>query len=573
MIDLVIRGGTIVDGNGGELFVADLAIAGGRIVAIGDVNDRGREEIDATGLLVTPGFVDIHTHYDGQATWSETLAPSSSHGVTTVVIGNCGVGFAPCRPGDRDALINVMEGVEDIPEAVMAQGLPWTWESFPEFLDSLEKRHWDIDVAAYVPHSPVRVYAMGQRGLDREPATADDVARMTAIVTEAIEAGAVGFATSRTMVHRRGDGAHIPSFHAAADELAAIATAVGRLGRGILQVIPNLDSADYDLDVGLLQRMAKESGRPVTYSLAQWGSDLTGWKRTIDRMRDYNAAHATALRAQVFPRPMGVVCGLDTSFNPFSACPSYASLEKLALADRVAAMRDPALRARLLSEEQSAAPLAGMGALMRNLSNTYPLGATPDYEPGADRSVAALAARRGVPPLEMAYDLLLEDDGRALLFVPFSNFHEGNLDAALEMMRDPESVIGLGDGGAHYGLICDSSYPTTMIAFWTRDRDGERVSLPWAVKALSADNADLLGFGDRGRLVGGLKADVNIIDHARIAMNRPRASYDLPGGGRRLVQDAEGYRATIVGGVVIQRDGRPTGARPGRLVRGGRAPA
>lgn len=570
MIDLVIRGGTIVDGNGAEPFAADLAITGGRITAIGHVGGRGREEIDAAGLIVTPGFIDIHTHYDGQVTWSETLTPSSSHGVTTVVIGNCGVGFAPCRPDDRDALINVMEGVEDIPEAVMAQGLPWTWESFPEFLDSLEARHWDIDVAAYVPHSPVRVYAMGQRGLDREPATAEDIARMSGIVTEAMDAGAIGFATSRTMVHRRGDGEQIPSFHAASDELTAIATAIGRLGRGILQMIPNLDTADYDLDVDLLQRMAKESGRPVTYSLAQWGSDRTGWKRTIDRMRDYNAVHSTSLRAQVFPRPMGVVCGLDTSFNPFSACPSYTPLEKLTLADRVAALHDPAVRARLLEEEQLSAPLAGMSALMRNFHNIYPLDAAPNYEPGPDRSVAALAAQRAVAPLEMAYELLLEDEGRALLFAPFSNYCDGNLDAALEMMRDPESVIGLGDGGAHYGLICDSSYPTTLMAFWTRDRNGERVGLPWAVKALSADNADLLGFADRGRLAVGLKADINVIDHAAIRLKRPRATYDLPGGGRRLIQDAAGYRATIVGGVVIQRDGAPTGARPGRLVRGGR---
>lgn len=570
MIDLVIRGGTIVDGNGGQPYVADIAVSDGRIAAIGAVADTGREEIDAAGLIVTPGFIDIHTHYDGQVTWSDTISPSSSHGVTTVVIGNCGVGFAPCRAGDRDALINVMEGVEDIPEAVMAQGLPWNWESFRDFLDALDARRWDIDVAAYVPHSPVRVYAMGQRGLDREAATPQDMERMAALVTEAMEAGAVGFATSRTMVHRRGDGEHIPSFHAANEELAVIARAVGQLGHGVLQLIPNLDTEDYDLDVGLLQRIATESGRPVTYSLAQWGGDRMGWKRTIDTMRDYNAAHDTRLRAQVFPRPMGVVCGLDMSFNPFSASPSYAPLASLPLAERVAAMRDPAMRARLLEEEQDFAPLAGMNKLMRSFEAIYRMDSQPDYEPGADRSVASLAAERGIPPLEMAYDLLLADDGQALLFAPFSNYCDGNLDAALAMMRDPESVIGLGDGGAHYGLICDSSYSTTVLAFWARDRDGERVDLPWAVKALTADNADLLGFADRGRLAVGLKADINVIDHARLTLHKPRASYDLPGGGRRLVQDGDGYRATVVNGVVIQRDDRPTGARPGRLVRGGR---
>lgn len=567
MIDLVIRGGTIVDGTGGAPYLADLAVADGRIAGIGDVAETAREEIDATGLIVTPGFVDIHTHYDGQATWSDRLAPSSGHGVTTVVIGNCGVGFAPCRPADREALINVMEGVEDIPEAVMARGLPWNWESFPDFLDALDARQWDIDVAAYVPHSPVRVYAMGQRGLDREPATPAETARMAALVTEAIEAGAVGFATSRTTIHRRGDGQHIPSFQAASDELTAIAASVGLLGRGVVQMIPNLDSADYDLDVGLLQRMALASRRPVTYSLAQWGGDRTGWQRTMATMRAFNATHGTMLRAQVFPRPMGVVCGLDCSYNPFAGCPSYQSLADLPLADRVAALRDPAVRARLLVEDQGAAPLAGMSALMRRFDGVFPLCAAPDYEPPADRSVAALARQRGIGPLEMAYDLLLEDDGQALLFAPFSNYCDGHLDAALEMIRDPESVIGLGDGGAHYGFICDSSYPTTLIAHWTRDRAGERIDLPLAIKALSADNADLLGLTDRGRLAVGKKADINLIDHATLRLRRPYAVHDLPGGGRRLLQDAEGYRATIVSGVVIRRDGVDCGQRPGRLVR------
>jgi N-acyl-D-aspartate/D-glutamate deacylase len=566
--DIVIRGGTIVDGNGGEPFVADLAVSGGRITAIGQLPERGGEEIDAAGMLVTPGFVDIHTHYDGQVTWSERLAPSSGHGVTTVVIGNCGVGFAPCRPADRDALISVMEGVEDIPEAVMAEGLPWDWESFPDFMDMLEARRWDIDVAAYVPHSPLRVYVMGQRGLDREPATQDDLHRMAELVSEGMAAGAVGFATSRTMVHRRGDGEFIPSFHAASDELAAMAGAVGRTGRGIVQMIPNLDTEDYDLDVALLQRMARESGRPVTYSLAQWNGDSDGWRRTMDTMRAFNQTHGTQLRAQVFPRPMGVVCGFNTSFNPFSACPSYQPLADLALADRMAALRDPAMRARLLVEEPSEGP-DGMRRLLRGFEGIYPLGVSPDYEPGPEMSVAALAEAGGVSAAEMAYDLLLEDDGHALLIAPFSNFSDGNLDATRTMMLAPESVIGLGDGGAHYGLISDSSYPTTLLAHWTRDRKGERVSLPWAIKALSADNADLLGFADRGRLEVGKKADVNVIDLDRLGLHRPRSIHDLPGGGRRLIQEADGYRATIVSGVVTQREGRPTGQHPGRLVRGG----
>jgi len=567
--DLVIRGGTVVDGTGGEPFVADVAITDGRIEAIGRIVAHGVEEVDATGLLVTPGFVDIHTHYDGQVTWSGRLAPSSCHGVTTVVIGNCGVGFAPCRPEDRDALISVMEGVEDIPEAVMAKGLPWNWESFPDFLDSLDRRNWDVDVAAYVPHSPLRVYVMGQRGLDREPATAADLEHMAALATEGIVAGAVGFATSRTAIHRRGDGEHIPSYHAAADELAAISAAVGRIGRGVIQMIPNLDTADYELDVELLIRLARESGRPVTYSLAQWNSDRTGWKRTMERLRACNQTYGTQLKAQVFPRPMGVICGLDTSFNPFSFCPSYASLAARPLADRLAAMRQADVRQRLLTEDPSEGP-EGMRLLLRNFEGLYPLGITPDYEPAGDASVAARARSRGISPVEMAYELLLEDEGQAVLLAPFSNFADGNLDAALEMMIDSDSVIGLGDGGAHYGLISDSSYPTTLLAHWTRDRKGRRIPLAQAVKALSADNADLLGLSDRGRIAAGKKADINIIDYQGLKLRRPHVTHDLPGGGRRLVQDAEGYRATIVNGVVTQRDGKPTGMRPGRLVRSGR---
>ncbi|MBB36931.1 MAG: amidohydrolase [Hirschia sp.] len=568
MIDLIIRNGLIVDGNGGEPYLADLAMADGRICDIGNVPETGTDEIDASGCIVTPGFVDIHTHYDGQATWSDTLEPSSWHGVTTAVIGNCGVGFAPCRSEDREALINVMEGVEDIPEAVMAKGLPWNWESFPEFLDALDARHWDIDIAAYVPHSPVRVYAMGQRGLDREPATAEDISRMTQLVTEALEAGAMGFATSRTMVHRRGDGEFIPSFHAASDELAAIARAVGRMGRGVLQMIPNLDSADYDLDITLLQRMATESGRPVTYSLAQWGSDRTGWKRTIETMRAFNATNDTHLRAQVYPRPMGIVFGLDTGYNPFSTCASYQPLVSLTLAERVAAMRTPELRTRLLAEDQDEARLEGMATLLRSFEDVYPLGETPDYEPTPDRSVAALARSRGLSALEMAYELLLEDNGKALLFAPFSNYCDGNLDASLEMITDDESLVGLGDGGAHYGLICDSSYPTTLLTHWTRDRQGERIALPLAIKTLSADNADFLGLLNRGRLEIGKKADINVINHASLRLHRPHAVYDLPGGGRRLMQEAEGYCATIVSGEIIRRHGVSTGLRPGRLVRG-----
>ena len=569
--DLIIRNGTIVDGSGGEPYRGDVAIVGEHIDAIGNIKTQGREELDATGLHVTPGFVDVHTHYDGQITWSQTLAPSSGHGVTTVVAGNCGVGFAPCRPGDRAALVNVMQGVEDIPEAVMSEGLPWNWETFPDYLDSVAARRWDIDVAVYLPHSPLRVYVMGQRGVDREPATSADIERMQALAQEAMAAGAIGFSTSRTLVHRRADGEFIPSFRAAAEELAGIACAVGRSGRGVVQMVPNLDSKDYESDVELLIRMAQVSGRPVTYSLAQWMRDTSGWRKTLDIMGRSGTTDSTRLVAQVFPRPMAVLGGLDTSVNPFSLCPSYARLAGLPLAERVAAMRDRAVRDQLL-KEKPADPANPMYLLMRDFGNIYSMDREPNYEPDPETSIAAMARRRRIDASELAYEMLLEDEGHALLFVPFANYCEHNLDAALAMMRDANSVIGLGDGGAHYGLICDASYPTTLLTHWARDRDGERVSLPWAIKALASDTAELVGLHDRGRIGVGMKADLNLIDHGRMRLFSPRVEADLPGGGRRLVQDAEGYRATIVSGVVTRRDGRPTGALSGRLVRGAMPP-
>ena len=571
--DLIIRNGTVIDGSGGAEITADVAVRDGKIAAIdGSISGKGIEEIDATGKLETPGFVDVHTHYDGQVTWSGDLRQSSCHGVTTVVVGNCGVGFAPCRQTDHDALVNVMEGVEDIPEVVMAEGLPWNWETFPDYLDALDARQWDIDVAAYLPHSPLRVYVMGQRGLDREPATAEDMARMAALTQEAMAAGALGFSTSRTLVHRRGDGEFIPSFHADTEELVTIAKAVGEYQYGVVQMIPNLDTEDYELDVKLLKDLAHASGGVVTYSLAQWLADSTGWRKTLDRMDQYNREEGTHLVAQVFPRPMGVIGGLETSANPFSLCPSYAPLAELPLAEKVRALRDPELKQRLLGETP-ADPTNPLYKMMRNFDDIYRMDEIPDYEPAEDKSISGLARARGISAIEMAYELLLEDEGRALLFVPFANYVDKNLDATLEMIRDDNSVIGLGDGGAHYGLISDSSYTTTLLTHWTRDRSGPKVDLPWAIKALSADTADLVGLTDRGRLAVGKKADINIIDHGALRLHRPRILFDLPGGGRRMVQDAEGFVATVVNGEIISRDGQPTGAKPGRLVRRGRLSA
>lgn len=563
--DLIIRDGTVVDGSGGEPFRADVGIAAGRIVSIGRIDERGGEEIDAQDLLVTPGFIDIHTHYDGQATWSDRLDSSSSHGVTTVVIGNCGVGFAPCRHDDRGALIDVMEGVEDIPEAVMAEGVPWNWESFPEFLDALEQRSWDVDVAAYLPHSPLRVYVMGQRGLDREPATPADILRMQALTEAAMQAGAVGFATSRTLVHRTGSGRFIPSFEADRSELQAIAAAVGRSGRGVVQLVPNLGATDYRPELGLIIEMAKASSRPVTFTLAQSHENPESWRAILARIAEANDRLGISLVAQVFPRPMGMIAGLDTSVNSFSLCPSYVPLAAMDLPRRVAAMRLPELRARLLAE-QPADPKSPLFRLLRNYSRMYPIGESPNYEP--KHNVLAMAAEKGVSADALVYDLLLEREGHALLYLPFTNYAHENLDASLEMMRDRNTVIALGDGGAHYGIICDASYPTTVLAHWTRDRAGERLPLATAVKALSSDPATVVGLRDRGRIALGMKADLNLIDHRKLRLRAPRVVDDLPGHGRRLVQDADGYRMTLVSGCVVQRDGRPTRARPGRLVRG-----
>ena len=567
--DLVIRGGTVADGTGAPAFEADVAVRDGRIAAIGKVKDAGAEEIDAKGKLVTPGFVDIHTHYDGQAVWSDRLAPSSLHGVTTAVGGNCGVGFAPCRSGDREMLVSLMEGVEDIPEVVMTEGLTWDWETYPEYLDAIEKRPHDIDFASQLPHSAVRVYVMGQRGADREPATEDDLKKMQAVVRNAIDAGALGFATSRLVIHKTGRGDPIPTYEAAEAELEAMALALKDAGRGVLQAVFGTPGRTFEDEIDLLARLARLSGRPASFSMAQSNENPEAWRGAMQRLREANA-DGPPIRAQVYPRPIGVVLGFDLSVNPFSLCPSYQPLAKLPFAERVAALRDPQMRARLLMEEPGDAliPLARMG---RRFEFMWPLGDPPNYEPSPEDSVAAQARRRGIEPAELAYDLLLENDGRGLLLTALANYGSGSLDPIHSLITDPNSVLGLGDGGAHYGMICDSSYPTFVLQHWARDRKGERLSIEQAVKALTADPARTVGLMDRGVLAPGRKADLNIIDHDRIRLSKPKVLYDLPAGGRRVTQDAQGYEALIVSGQVVNREGEPTGALPGRLVRGPQA--
>jgi len=564
--DLVIRGGTVVDGTGAPAFEADVAVRDGRIAAIGRVAERGTEEIDARGMLVTPGFVDIHTHYDGQAVWSDRLAPSSLHGVTTAVGGNCGVGFAPCRPQDRERLVSVMEGVEDIPEVVMTEGLTWDWETYPEYLAAIEKRPHDIDFASQIPHSAVRVYVMGERGANREPATEDDLKRMQAVVKEAVEAGALGFTTSRLVIHKTGQGDPIPTYQAAEAELEAMALALKEAGRGVLQAVFGTPGRTFEDEIDLLSRLTRLSGRPASFSMAQSNENPEAWRGAMQRLAEANAK-GPPIRAQVFPRPIGVVLGFDLSVNPFSLCPSWAELARLPFDRRIAALRDPQVRARLLVEEPGDAliPLARMG---RRFEFIWPLGDPPDYEPAPEDSVAAQARRRGIDPAELAYDLLLANDGKGLLLAALANYGSGSLDPIHALITDPNSVLGLGDGGAHYGMICDSSYPTFVLQHWTRERKGERLSIEEAVKALAADPAKTVGLMDRGVLATGRKADLNVIDYDKLRLNTPKVLYDLPAGGRRVTQDAQGYEALIVSGEIVSREGRPTGALPGRLVRG-----
>ena len=563
MADLVIRHGTVIDGTGAAPFEADVAITDGRIVHVGQVTERGAEEIDARGLLVTPGFIDPHTHYDAQATWSHRITPSSWHGVTTTLIGNCGVGFAPCRPEQRDELVKLMEGVEDIPEAVLTEGLPWNWQSFPSFLDALEARPFDMDVATQVPHAALRVFVMGQRGVDREPATADDRAAMAALAAEGVRAGALGFSTSRTINHKTLDGRHTPTLDAEEAELAAIAGALAGTGAGWIQVISDFD--DPDGEFALLRRLVAGSGRPMAITILQRDNKPEEWRRITGWIAEANAAGLPML-GQVLTRPTGIMLGFEISQNPFAAKPSWEAVAPLPFAERIAALRDPTVRARLITESPAH---PGLQRRVATWERIFPLGDPPNYEPEPDESIAALAARAGRDPAELAYDLLLENDGKAILYRPLSNYSYGNLDSVRDMLTHPATIVGLGDGGAHVGVLCDSSAITTMLTHWTRDRPrGERLALPWAIRRITRDSAAAIGLHDRGVLAPGYKADVNVIDYDRLRLHPPEVVYDLPSGGRRMIQRADGYHATIVSGVPVYRNGEATGALPGRLVRG-----
>jgi N-acyl-D-aspartate/D-glutamate deacylase len=567
--DLVLRNGLVVDGTGTEPTEADVGVKDGAIAAIGRISGRGAEEIDARGQLVTPGFVDVHTHYDGQATWDTRMQPSSWHGVTTVVMGNCGVGFAPCRPDDHERLIKLMEGVEDIPFPVLAEGLRWNWESFPDYLDALQARHFDIDIGTQLPHAALRVYVMGQRGADREPATQADIEAMAAIATRAVQAGALGFSTSRTLNHRTSDGQPTPTLTAGEDELTGIAMGLKAANGGVLQVVS--DFTDPEAEFAMLRRLVERSGRPLSFSLLQVPIAKDAWRSQLVALERANAA-GLPMKAQVCARPVGLLFGFELTMNPFSLHPTYRAIAKLPLAERVARLRDPGTRARLLVEDPKDSGWARSMNAWDRLILTQPI---PDYEPTPDQSVAAEAARRNVSPEEIALDHLLANDGRGMLYLPFLNYAEGSLDPAYEMLLHEHTIPGLSDGGAHVGMICDGSFPTSNLTLMTRDRTrGPRVDLAQMVKMQARDTAEALGLQDRGLIQIGLRADLNVIDYDGLRLHAPQVAYDLPAGGRRLVQRADGYRVTVVAGQITYRDGEATGALPGRLLRGAqRAPA
>ena len=576
MIDLIIRGGTVVDGTGTTPFVADVAVDEGTVVAVGTTDEAARRVIDADGLVVTPGFVDPHTHYDGQATWDPLLTPSCWHGVTTAILGNCGVGFAPVAPGREDWLISVMESVEDIPGSALAEGITWGWESFPEYLDALERLPHAIDLATQVPHAAVRAYVMGERCADDHRATEGDVAAMAAIVAGAMDAGALGFTTSRTAGHMMADGQPIPGTNAAAAEVIALAAAARG---GVVQLVPagesgGMPSADPEvprLERELIMEIARTSGARVTFLVLQGMLNPDAWRDDFAMARRA-ADDGLRVHPQVADRCFGVLMGLQSRLNPFRTRPGYEPIASLPLAERVRAMRDPNVRASILADrgERPTTPtLDHLGR--RSFSNLFPLGAVPDYEPSPDRSIAAIAAREGRDPWEVVYDTMLDDDGRELLLFPLLNYAGGSYAAQYEMMSDHLSVQGLGDGGAHCGIVSDASMTTYLLSHWVRDRSrGPRLSIQHAVRRLTHDPARLYGLSDRGVLAAGLRADVNVIDLERLGLHRPEQVDDLPAGAGRLVQRSDGYVASIVAGRTVLEEGEPTGELPGALVRGSR---
>lgn len=579
--DLKITGGTIVDGTGAPAFRGDVAVRDGRIVAVGACAGEAARTIDATGAIVTPGFVDLHTHYDGQVSWDPDLRPSVNHGVTTAVLGNCGVGFAPVRSTDHDCLIRLMEGVEDIPGVALAEGLKWNWESFPEYMAAIDFPH-TIDFAVMVPHDPLRVYVMGERAVRGEAATEGDIAEMRRLLREAMEAGALGFATGRSDTHRTSDGLSTPASEAAEAELTGIAQALKGLDYGVLQAVSDFDLEkgpdEFEREFDIVEAYAATvPERPTSISLMERPLDPRQWRRIIARAEAAREKGVT-IRLQTAPRAVGVMVGFQCTFHPFMGHPSYKAIAHLPLDERVAVLRDPATKARLLSEVpdklaadgSSVPPMVDKFLASVDFVSTmlFRLGENPDYEQPFEKSLYAEAQGRGVAPLEAIYDAMLAEDGRAMLYFPFANYVEFSLENVLGMMRHPLALAGLSDGGAHVGTVCDASFSTFLMSYWARDREkGERLPLEKVIHMLSGANAEHAGFADRGTIAVDKRADLNVIDFEHLALRSPHMVRDLPAGGQRLLQDAVGYRATLVAGVPVLENDILTGEKPGRLVR------
>ena len=580
--DTIIRGGTIVDGTGAPRYRGDVAIKAGKIVAVGVVQGSAEQEIDASGCLVTPGFTDIHTHYDGQVSWDADMAPSSIHGVTTAVMGSCGVGFAPVRPTDHDRLIELMEGVEDIPGTALTEGLTWDWESVPDYMNALDSRPHAIDFAVQVTHDPLRIYVMGDRAVHNEAATAEDIEQMRRLTREALEAGAVGFSTGRSDNHRLTTGAHTPAADANEAELTGIVEAFQGLDFGVVQAVSDYDmpegDAEFHREFDLVEAMARASGRPMSLSLMQRDQSPNQWRWIIERAEQANEA-GVPIRLQVGARAIGVILGLETTFHPFMGFPSYKAISHLPLSERVAQMKDPVFKAQILKEKSE--PIAGDGTAIPPLADVllaqiemlgmrmFTLGRRPNYEQGFADSIGMKARQRGQTVMSGLYDAILEQEGRALIYFPLYNYIEGNLDNLHTMLTHPLALPGLSDGGAHVGTVCDASFPTFLLSHWTRDRQGEKLSVEKVIHMQAYETARYVGFHDRGELAPGQKADINVIDMDNLQLHSPELIADLPAGGKRLMQRASGYRYTLCSGEVIARDGQLTGALPGRLVRAG----
>lgn len=581
MLDWLIQNARIVDGTGAPAREGSIGIKDGRIVEVGAISASADRRFDANGAVVAPGFIDIHSHYDGQASWDGAMFPSVVHGVTTAVMGNCGVGFAPCRAQDHDRLIRLFEGVEDIPGSALAEGISWQWESFAQYLDAVDALPRTMDVAAYLTHDALRMYVMGDRATANESATSDDIAAMQALVEEGMRAGAIGFSTGRTDNHRAMDGSATPASEASVAELTALARAVGASGRGVLQAVSDFDmeqgSEPFEREFDVLERMAEAAPqRPLSISLMQRDKDPNQWREILRRVEAANA-RGLDLWVQVAPRGIGVLLGLRATFHPFIGFPSYKAIASLPLAERVRRMREPEFKARMLAEKSEA--VAGDGSPIPPLvdrllgmidlisARIFPLGAVPDYEPKPTDSLFARAKQSGKRPLEVLYDALLEQDGNALLYFPVFNYTDLNLDAVGSMLHHPRSLVGLADGGAHCGTICDASMPTFFLMHWVRDRAQGTFSLERAIERLTREPARFLGLADRGAIEVGKRADLVVFDPAALALDPPHLVNDLPAGGRRFLQNAHGYRATFVAGEQTVSGGELTGARPGRVLR------